>query len=121
MSLLKRAGTALSAAKDAAAENVRLVAQTTSENAQDAARRLSDEVRGRAAITKRKLNDALARPYPEGLSGVLDHLLTHEMDRIFLADAIASAEGAADEDTSWDEILKAALLDLKFIENQQKK
>lgn len=59
------------------------------------------------------------------LPEIIKHLLSNDRDRLFLADAIAGAEGRAskheekhefDEDyapeMSWDEILKSALSEL---------
>jgi hypothetical protein len=104
MSFLDRAKRAAQGAKGVLSDSAALVAQAASEGSQIVSEKV-DHIREEVAITieARKLE-----PLPHALKFFLDN----ETARVMLADAIASAEGEASEETSWDDILKAALLDL---------
>ncbi len=102
MSLLNRA-------KRAAMENLSLAAQAAVDGSAHIKNRTVEAVGDVAdsvqmAIESRKLED---------LPKTLDYLMDNDQARLLLADAIASAESAASDDTTWDQILKAAVLDLK--------
>lgn len=49
----------------------------------------------------------------DGLPDALSYFLDNDTARLFLADSLSGAFTAADEDTTWDEILKAALVELQ--------
>lgn len=98
MSLLNRA-------KRAAMENLSLAAQAAvdgSAHVKDRAVDLVDTVH--AAIEAESLGD---------LPDALKYLQGNDTARLLLADAIAAAESTAVDGTTWDEILKAAIADLR--------
>ncbi|MDE4297114.1 hypothetical protein PXK56_18155 [Phaeobacter gallaeciensis] len=106
---LDRAKGIVNGVKDAAVDRAQLVAQAASDTGREASDRVLevvDDVTGgmKAWIEKEKLQE---------LPGTLDYLLSNDTALLLLADAIASAEAEATENTAWTEILKAALLDLK--------
>lgn len=60
-----------------------------------------------------RLEDAMAKKSSDNLNKALDILMEDDFARILIADAIAGAETEAEDGTSWDEILKAAIADLR--------
>lgn len=109
MSFLNRMKDIGDGVKNAALDKAQLVAQAASEGTRDTRDRVFEAV----GDVAESFDTMVERRKLERLPETVVYLLENDTARMLLADSIASAETAANPNTTWDEILKAALLNLK--------